>query len=160
MPTGWAVWLSTEWRSLQPISHEDIQEVHPAPDLPPLIDAQWQRAQHILFLIRRSGPPELPRNHSLCPLLLRAPTFRMPACRCHPSTISIHHGYLAGCCRRPCMGALSTAFREQFSHAMVSYSVSLQQRILTAGLPDVPICILACFLALNLRLQSCANDEL
>ena len=36
-----------------PVSYEDIEDVRPAPRLPPDIQAQWERAQWILYLLRR-----------------------------------------------------------------------------------------------------------
>ena len=36
-----------------PIRMDDIKEVRPAPHLPPEVEEHWQRAQHILFLLRR-----------------------------------------------------------------------------------------------------------
>lgn len=43
------------WREYSdiPISYEDIEEVRPAPALPPDVQAQWERAQWILYLLRR-----------------------------------------------------------------------------------------------------------
>lgn len=43
-----------------PIRMDDIKQVRPAPDLPPDIDAQWQRAQWILFLLRRCDLAKAP----------------------------------------------------------------------------------------------------
>ncbi len=45
----------TGWREYSdiPISYEDIEEVRPAPALPPEVQAQWERAQWVLYLLRR-----------------------------------------------------------------------------------------------------------
>jgi hypothetical protein len=49
------VLLHAGWREYSdiPISYEDIEEVRPAPALPPDVQAQWERAQWVLYLLRR-----------------------------------------------------------------------------------------------------------
>jgi hypothetical protein len=43
------------WREYSdiPISYGDIEEVRPAPALPAEVQAQWERAQWVLYLLRR-----------------------------------------------------------------------------------------------------------
>jgi hypothetical protein len=36
-----------------PLRMDDISEVRPAPDLPPAVQRQWERAQWALYLLRR-----------------------------------------------------------------------------------------------------------